>query len=580
MKKIVKSIISLLLCTMLLCSCAACGKDDDADGFTRVDFWGWGDQDEVAIYENLVNTFNETVGKEEKIKVVFTQKPYDGYTSLMERTASGSKCPDVFYVEDNYFKKWVELGFIECLDDYMKNTTIDLEDIWTNAIERYRYDPDKNVSTSTSSYYGLPKSVDPTVIYYNETAMINAGVTVISCDEEDLYAFNYEGARDKRGKTKAEYGIECVIPAVGYYRSENPYVGGNWISLQKGEVAVFNNRIAMSWDQTEDLATLLTKEYNKNSATDYGYFTEWWFNYVFSVGGDCIEDKTGEGDYTFTLADETPNYITAEAITVNGNRYEKNQTLSYLDKMNDKLDGIDSAVKQLEAEGKLIELPSNREAFTRFVSIAQTTSNGGLGICPSPNTISTAGKAGYFTSGKVAMLVDASFRIDNIDRTVGNNFVWDVAPLPVYSEITYDETNEDGTVIPEVIRSGVPGGHSTSSAFVMWSGSQKKDETFLFMEWMLKDGGIEQCKTGYNFPNNKSGKQYYIDANDKPKNIEVFFEMAQYQTPGDWWYLSDKLWIDDWAAALNGKVRNGSMTLSTFFNTYIEPTNEILKGYK
>lgn len=580
MKKSLKKTMCLLLGSMFIFAGASCRQEEIPADFTQINFWGWGDQDEVLIYDGLVNKFNETIGQREKIYVKFTQKPSDGYADMMERTASGSKCPDVFYVEDRYFKRWVELGFIQSLEAYVADTVIDFSDVWSNAIDRYRYDPNQNISTATSTLYGLPKDVSPTVIYYNETAMKSAGVTVVSVDEEDLYAFNYEGAKDNRGKTKAEYGITSELPAVGYYRSENPYFGGAWVSPLEGEEVIFNNRIAMSWNETEDLSMLLTKEYNKNSQTDYGYFTEWWFNYVFSVGGDCIEDQTGNGDYTFTIADEFPNYIANENIQINGNFYAAGETLSYLDKMNDEFSGIDTVVITAETQGKVTELPSNREAFTRFVSIAQTTATGGLGICPAPNTISTAGKVGYFTSGKVAMLVGESFRIANVERTVGNKFEWDVAPLPIYRDISYDEINDDGTIKPVVLREGVQGGHSASTAFVMWSGSRQKDAAFKFMEYMLCEGGIEQAKTGYNFPNQNSAKEYYINANDKPKNIEVFFEMAQYQTPGDWWYLSDKLWIDEWATALNGKVRNGTMTLSQFFNDYIEPTNQILKSYK
>ena len=50
-----------------------------------------------------------------------------------------------------------------------------------------------------------------------------------------------------------------------------------------------------------------------------------------------------------------------------------------------------------------------------------------------------------------------------------------------------------------------------------------------------------------------------------PKNAVVFIEAAEVQTPGDWWYLKDKKWIDDWAGLLNGDVRNGKKSLSEFF---------------
>ena len=37
---------------------------------------------------------------------------------------------------------------------------------------------------------------------------------------------------------------------------------------------------------------------------------------------------------------------------------------------------------------------------------------------------------------------------------------------------------------------------------------------------------------------------------------------------GDWWYLTDNAWIDDWAGVLNGDVRNGKKTMTEFFESY------------
>ena len=56
----------------------------------------------------------------------------------------------------------------------------------------------------------------------------------------------------------------------------------------------------------------------------------------------------------------------------------------------------------------------------------------------------------------------------------------------------------------------------------------------------------------------------FLQSDKNPKNAIVFVRAAQHQTPGDWWYLRDKLWIDDWAGKLNGDVRNGKITLSQF----------------
>lgn len=126
----------------------------------------------------------------------------------------------------------------------------------------------------------------------------------------------------------------------------------DWISPTDTEIMVFNNRIAMNWDEIEDLAMLFTGAYNPNSktmnetsddkkvtdyGTTYGYFTEWWFNYGWSVGGDCLQDLTDQGEWNFSLLDTIPNYIVKEGKTFAGRTgkvYAAGETLEFVDKMN------------------------------------------------------------------------------------------------------------------------------------------------------------------------------------------------------------------------------------------------------
>jgi hypothetical protein len=60
----------------------------------------------------------------------------------------------------------------------------------------------------------------------------------------------------------------------------------------------------------------------------------------------------------------------------------------------------------------------------------------------------------------------------------------------------------------------------------------------------------------------------------------IFLDAAANQTPGDWWYLRDKKWIDPWAGLLNGDVRNGKVTLSGFYVSYqYQQTFPVVKAY-
>ena len=97
--------------------------------------------------------------------------------------------------------------------------------------------------------------------------------------------------------------------------------------------------------------------------------------------------------------------------------------------------------------------------------------------------------------------------------------------------------------------------------------SNKKDIAFRFIEYWT---GVEVqslvAASGFNVPNQSSLLDTYYASVSSPANMRVFAEAAEVQTPGDWWYMPDKLWIDSWAQALNQKVRNNSgMTLDEFF---------------
>lgn len=475
MKKTVLGLFILFMAVLLI----ACKPEKDPlqEGRTTINFWGWGDRYEVEVFRNLVNTYNQT--NTDEIYVNYVQNPPDSYESRMEQVLSGSRGPDIFYVGDGSLKKWVELDFLYDITSFVNaSTIIDLEDIWSTAIQRYRYDVSTKTSTPESPLYALPKDIGPTVIYYNVDAFREVGVTVISKDLDDPTIADNE---------KQGYNIEEKI---------------------------FNNRIPMTWEETEALSKLLTRSLNSASPTVYGYYTEWWFNYVWSVGGDVITLEN-DGNYRWSLGDTDPN---------------------------------------TNANGDV--LPSNREAFKHFIDLS-TVHN----TSPRPNTIATVGKQNYFTSERVAMMVDGRWSTVTFRRDA--DFEWDVAPLPVHEN-------------------GVPAGHSGSMGFGIWKNTTRATEAFKFMEFMAGPvGQAEQAKMGFNIPNQISlaNTDVFLQADQYPKNAQAFIDAAAYQREGDWAMLPDGAWIDIWAPTLNGAVLQGNTTIDAFFDEFRNRTNQVLRQY-
>ena len=447
---------------------AACGGDDsggrtDKNKFTTISFWGGGDDNEVDVFGKLVENFNAGIGKEKKIKVTYSSG-HDDYENV-EMQLGTTTPPDVVYVPDRQFKKWASSlllapltnpntgeALYEGLDEFTAPGVM-----WDWGINRYRMDILTSNSTPDSTLWALPKDIGPSVLYYNRDYLNEMGIEHLSLTVAEAKAQGF--------------------PEKGYFEKN-----GKWH---------FNNKVPMSWDEITSLGMRMQKEINNYQANghsfncEYGYFTEWWFNYGFGVGGNCVEyisegndaDGNPMGYYDFTLDDKTVNWIVKDGdsgIEVNGNTYSAGELISYTDK------------KSLTDDQKqhCNQLPSMYDAFLEFVSL---TANEGSEVGIMTNGKKVLGKhvsmgqtsigkqeaRDRFAAGQIGMFVGLRSAVTYLRRKIDdkqlwmkNNDSWDVAPLPVYKE--YDE---DGNVTVH----GVQAGHSGSMGLAISYGSKKKE---------------------------------------------------------------------------------------------------------
>ena len=565
------------LVALMAVSTVGCGGGSSSGrptGDKQVYFWAWGDARQEEMYQNLVNTFNKT--NKDGIVVNLVTDVVDEYEDSVRQALQGDSrnAPDVLLTsEKGAYKYYAEKGFIEDMTDkaleLAKDTNISDYDM-----SRFWYDVEAGTEDGANKkLYAIPKDVSPTVLYYNESLFEEVGVTVISVAEEDLDAFN-KGEADARGKKKSDYGISAEVKSKGYFEAD----GKNF----------FNNRIAMSWDEMITLSKLVK---GIDESKYYGMYTEWWFNYGWSVGGDCCEfiptdnGAYNGGYYDFTLMNNVPNYIVADnagEVTVNGNTYKAGETISYADRVDmstypSDLSGsslaaakdshkVTAEVAGLASEGKLLELPSQREAFVEFVRLGMPANaeiiDGlkGYGVAPKSSTIGALdGKIRYFINGTLGMVMDYQWYAPYILSSMPDAKV-DVAPLPMYKE--YDA---DGNITVH----GVEAGHSASAGMCIASSSDMKEESWKFIEFCLSEEGQKiQAETGMYLPINETMRdsESYVESGNLPQNYEIFEKAASYERAGDWWYLTDNSWISKWAVDLNDKVRNGNRTLTDFYD--------------
>lgn len=608
LKKVVAIFVAVLaaMSTTVLTACS-----NSRDG-SHIVFCSYGDESELAIYTEMVDEFNKTYGAEHNIKVDHTPIGITGYNNYIQSMSTARNSYDVCVVIEDRFKAWATTGIIGPMEEYFNAVTdIDVSDVFPNTVNRLRLNVSNNTSNLSDPLYGMPLDTKPSALYYNESLFNKAGIIIISVDEEDMDAWNKGEIADKRGHKKSDFDklSNVTVPKKGYYRSVRPYVSGfEWTMPASDEILVFNNRIPMNWDEMEDLAMIFSPSSNPNAGkdfgTDYGMFTEWWFNYGWSVGGNCLQDLSGDGDWNFSLLDYTPNYIvTGESYTGkwSGKVYNKGETLEHNDKfdlpagkvmtpdnnggytLDGKKLGIRADVTDAATAGTLGELPSTRDAFTRYLRLGASKTSvienaGGLDIAPNPIIFNTRTRQNYWYSGKMAMLVDYSTYIENFSKQATiYNFEWDVAPLIVYKEYTEPMNPNCDTVKIQ----GKEAGECNSKAMCVRArtSTQVKESAAKFIKWMAsKEGQSLRAEKGH-FPNQQELLGSIKYNGYAPKNITVFSENLQYQSAGDWWYLPDDMWIKTWATPLNSEVRNGTLTYDLWKKDAIPDTNEYLKKY-
>lgn len=595
-----KRCVAVGLAAAMCLGLAACGESNDGEsnkGMVTVDFLYSGDLTRIEAFKTLVDEFNDTVGPELGVRVKGIPKTAS-LTDVLAQQLPSNSGPDVFITGDEGFKKYAR--YLDDLTGHIDQSVLD--GVYEQALYRYRYDIQTTTSNADDPLLGLPAYGDAVILYYNKEALENNGIICISVNEEDLDEFNAGTKADNNGKTKADYGITVDVPKKGFYRSLTPFVpaenerdGASWKMPTSDEVLIFNDCIAMNWDEVEDLGLICTKERNPASETQYGFYTEWWFSYGWAVGGDCIEDMSGDGDWTFALAGENPNYIVGEGKTYTGQytgyEYKENETLDVKDIIQANpedtisyitdnasyfhytVNGEEATYRDFSAQiadGTLTELPKIREAFQRFCSLAGI---GGLNVCPTPTIFANGGSSlSYFMSGELALLEQQTYHIGTLQNAMP--YEWGIAPLPVYKVYTDPTDPNCDTVLVQ----GADSTFSFGNVICVNDKSQVKEAAYKFVSWVASDGQGVLAENGYQ--------------SVRPADVELMLENFDADNPwaiidclstakaGDWWYMPDTSWIEYWANPLNYEVRNAEMSFEEFLYSYIEQTNEALENYK
>lgn len=615
MKKKLAFTVAVCVAAASVFSLTACGKNERKLGQiekgdrTDITFLCAPNDVSARAWESLVAAYNDGQGLEDNVYVNYSNTgsltPSDNvFTRSKERASNVVAISDgqaAFqkyaiersskYAPNGYF---VDLTPYAEADEDFKNSSIpeNVLDWWRmtrNADAKQGAGQQKHVIGAGQNLLGVPYGTNAHINWYNSAIFKAQGINIVSVPEEELDKYNADNGSSLKPHGYAEYKN---APASGMTSSKN--LAGQTV------YKVFNNCIGMNWEEQRNLFKYFTPEYNNGSVTGtkattkFGFVSEYWFNYGWSVGGDVM--GFNGYDYDFTLTDKNPNYIVTEDNTViNGVTYNAGEIVRYEDRVN----GIEKATTKPQ---NIYAIKSQYDAVKEYISlnVASSTAvdkddNGnvtfkGYGVA-SPETGSADN---MFNTLQIAMVRGTPEGIRS--KAESKYFAdFDICMPETYREyeggsVYYsggtEFKNEYLKVIGETYEDGVYTGDvkvvgsakiigSTTSASISQglvipacSDPAKYQASWDFISWVATDGQKYIAQTRTMAPVASTtlfGADYAGNSEvNYGKNFYAVAKTAVSAGRGDWGYFENGSWVHNWSGYFNDYVRKGLNTLSDF----------------
>lgn len=169
-----KKLFLLLFLFLIPLSLVSCGDDEvyeqeyeefDPNKEYQIDFLGWGGIAEQKNFQEMISKFMEEYPN---VKV-FYNAISDTTTYSTNLVNNADSLPDVFYVPDWDYIKWVDSGRLLNLTPYLEES--DIDKLWDMSIDIFRWDAKTKTVGTGEDIYGLPKDLGPYTIVYNKTLL-------------------------------------------------------------------------------------------------------------------------------------------------------------------------------------------------------------------------------------------------------------------------------------------------------------------------------------------------------------------------------------------------------------------------
>ena len=147
MRKTWTAVIAVALALCLFgCGPVIKQEDDNAGvsgGKTTIEFFGWGDTDELNNYQTLVNKFMD-----ENPDIIVSYSGESAKTYMYTLKQRAMSLPDMFLMPDYDFLEWVKNGKLKDITNYVSQE--ELSKLWPQAVDEYYFKDRKSTRLNSS----------------------------------------------------------------------------------------------------------------------------------------------------------------------------------------------------------------------------------------------------------------------------------------------------------------------------------------------------------------------------------------------------------------------------------------------
>ena len=151
----------------------------------------WGDPEELKVLQELADDFSK---ENPNIKITVTVADWTTYWDKLQTQLAAGTPPDVFAMDAPLYPDYQSRGVIMNLQPYIDQDKFDLTDYYPSALQCYK---------TPDGYYGLPRDVQPSVMYYNKDMFDAAGVTY----PDDTWTWNTVIEQGQKLTKENQYAI-------------------------------------------------------------------------------------------------------------------------------------------------------------------------------------------------------------------------------------------------------------------------------------------------------------------------------------------------------------------------------------